>query len=765
MKILPLIFFILTLGAACSSESEKNPDTKTFLWYTQPAEKWVEALPIGNGSIGAMVYGTIGKEHIQFNEETLWTGEPHDYAHKGAYEYLDSIRNLLFAGEQVKAQNLGMEHFMSVPLHQKAYQPFADLFIDFKHNEGMSSLYTRQLDLENAIHQVKYTIGDTVYNRTMFASNPDKAIIILLEANKPDALTFELSFTAEHKYQEIFKIDENTIGIEVKVENGALFGVAHLKVVKRGGAVEVANGKIKVVGSNEVMLQLTAATNYVNYIDVSGNPKAICEERLNMIDGLTYNRLLERHLDDYKNLYDRFAIQIGEPNDSIPTDVRISNYVKSPDPSLSALYVQYGRYLMIACSRPGTQPANLQGIWNDRINPPWESKWTVNINTEMNYWLAEQANLPECHEALFGMIKEVGETGKSVAKQHYNARGWVLHHNTDIWRGAAPINHSNHGLWVTGGAWLSHHFWEHYQYTQDKEFLREEAYPIMLEASKFFVDFLIEDPKTGYLISTPSNSPEIGGMVAGPTMDHQIIRSLFQKTIKTANILGENQPILDSLSAMEKRIAPTQIGKHGQIQEWMEDIDDPNNKHRHISHLWAHHPGDLITLEDNPELAAAVKASLIHRGDAGTGWSLAWKINQWARMKDGNHAADLLNLLFVPAETPDNPRGGSYPNLFDSHPPFQIDGNFGAAAGILEMIVQSHRGVIEILPALPDLYPNGQVKGLKARGGFELDVEWANGALKSVKIKSLTGGKCKLKMGKRIEEFETEKGKSYNFKS
>lgn len=764
MKFNYLIITCICIGlSGCTNSTDHNiPKTSTSLWYNKPATKWVEALPVGNSSLGAMIYGNPASEHIQFNEETLWTGGPHDYAHKGAHQYLDSLRNLLKKDKYSEAHNLGMEHFMSVPLHQKAYQPFGDLYLDFNHSNPDN--YSRSLDIENALQLTRYHVGDTSYARSVFASHPDQVMVMNISSNKRNAISFSISLTAEHDKSEVFKIDDKTLGLKVAVTDGALHGEARVKVVNQGGEVEFNDGTMQISSAQNVMLILSAATNYISYNDISGKPAEINKNRLSAIEGKSYNDLLTTHINDYQSLYNRFDIELGAgKRDSIPTDVRIKNYVDDPDPSLSALYVQYGRYLMIASSRAGTQPANLQGIWNDRIKPPWESKWTVNINAEMNFWLAEPGNLPECHQSLFGLIEDVSETGKSVAREHYAARGWVLHHNTDIWRGAAPINHSNHGLWVTGGAWLTHHLWEHYLFTQDKAFLEEKAFPIMKEASVFFVDFLIEDEETGYLISSPSNSPEIGGMVAGPTMDHQIIRSLLQKTVRASEIIENKDPLMDTLSMLSKRIAPTKIGKHGQIQEWMEDIDDPNNKHRHISHLWAHHPGDAITLKETPNLAEAVKTSLIHRGDEGTGWSLAWKINQWARLKDGEHAADLLKLLYVPAETPTNPRGGSYPNLFDSHPPFQIDGNFGASAGIIEMIVQSHRDIIEVLPALPELFKNGSIKGVKARGGFELDITWKNGEAKSVLVKSLAGKHCKIKMNGKIEEFETETGGEYVF--
>lgn len=732
------------------------------LFYDKPAVEWTEALPIGNGSLGAMIFGGVTEEHIQFNEETLWRGQPHDYSHKGASKYLPEIRQLLADGKQRDAQNLAQEEFMSDPIKQIHYQPFGDLYLAFKGHEKFTD-YNRTLNLENAVHTVSYKVKGMAFKREVFSSFPDKIIAVNLTSSKAKALNFELWLDAIHEDKSI-TTNGNSQTLEVKVKDGVLKGIATFKITTNG-KLKVVDGKLQITKASKATIYLSAATNFINFKDVTGNPLQITSAVLAKVSNEKYSDVKTKHINDYQSLFNRFKLNFSDNGKSTnTTEKRIYDFWKDPnDPQLVALYVQYARYLTIASSRPGTKPATLQGIWNHKLNPPWFSSYTTNINLEMNYWPVEMYNLSECHEPLFDFIEDIAQTGKTVAKEHYNAEGWIVHHNVDIWRGAAPVNASHHGIWLGGAAWLSSHIWEHYLFTQDKEFLKEK-YPLMRDAALFYSQFLYEDPNTGYLISSPSNSPEIGGLVAGPTMDHQLIRALFNTIIEASTILKTDQDFSEQLKTMIPKIAPNKIGKHGQLQEWMEDVDDPENHHRHVSHLWAVHPGNEINYEETPDLMKAAKQSLEYRGDGGTGWSLAWKINFWSRFRDGDRAYKLLHNLLSPAEHEERKiGGGSYPNLFDAHPPFQIDGNFGGASGILEMLLQSQLNKIELLPALPEALPTGSVSGMVARGGFELSFSWENTTLKKVEVLSKAGEKCILVYKDKWIAFETTKGKTYQF--
>ncbi|MGQ8335563.1 glycoside hydrolase family 95 protein [Sunxiuqinia sp. A32] len=771
MKNVYLLFMIISLGAC--SVPQKDNVSLLKLWYEQPAELWTDALPLGNGRLGAMVFGGVSHEHIQFNEETLWTGEPQSYANEGASKYLEQIQQLLFEGKQDEAQQLAQEHFMSMPPQQRSYQPFGDLFIDFEGHENFNN-YKRVLSLNQAVQKTTYKVGDTNYEREMLISKLDDLMAIKLSCDKSKALAFSFWIDAEHKEKSV-SVGNSAISLDVAVADGlsnwfnhpyksVLFGNAKVSIKTDGNLIK-ENGKLKVEGASEATLYLSAATNYKNYKDISNNPHAIVDDIFHNCENKTFEELKEAHIADYQKLFNRFEINLGQNNKKeLPTNKRLELFNDSAgDPGLIALYVQYGRYLMLASSREGTRPANLQGIWNDQLIPPWDSKYTTNINCEMNYWLPEVTNLPECHEPLFKLIEDVAESGKITAKEHYNANGWIVHHNTDIWRGTAPIFSSTHGIFLGGGGWLAHHFWEHYLFTQDKEFLKHKAYPLMKQSALFYNDMLIKDPKTGWLVSSPSNSPETGGLVYGPAMDHQIIRSLFKACIEASKILSFDDDFTSVLTKKLPHIAPDQIGKYKQLQEWVEDKDDINSKHRHVSHLWGVYPGKEINWRDNPELMMAAIQSLKYRGDDGTGWSLAWKINFWARFLDGDHAYNMIKMIFRPVVTDQTSStgGGSYSNLFDAHPPFQIDGNFGAPAGILEMLLQSHMGQIDILPALPSALPKGNINGICARGGFELSFSWQEGKLQKIEILSKVGNPCKVAYNGKVIEFETERGGTY----
>ncbi|MDF2188587.1 glycoside hydrolase N-terminal domain-containing protein [Paraflavitalea sp. CAU 1676] len=908
------------------------------LWYQQPAKKWTEALPIGNGRLGAMIYGDAMNDHIQFNEETLWSGGPHEYQRNGAYRYLQPIRQLLQEGKQREAEALAEKEFMGVkyplqetydldravwrnkmlqetkytaqdfkdaawpvlqapnnngwesaglegldgavwlrssfelpdawagkniwldlgrirdadityvngvrvgstdtmtinrhylvpaaslrkgqntiaiqvlnyfdkggiipargnekglvfypedgspansqplsatwkyhiqhdnppilPRYQADYQPFGDLWLRMTGASAQEAVsgYRRDLDISNAIATVSYQQNGVTYTREYLSSAPQPTMAIHLKASKAGSISLEALLKSPHLFHFTKKIDDRTLALSLKVRNGVLKATSYLQVDARQGTVTVTDSSIILRNTDEATLYLVAGTSFKNYADAGGDPDALCKQAVQQLRGKTYSNIRTAHINEYHKYFNTFSVDFGNTaHAALPTDQRILQFSAVKDPALLSLYMQYGRYLLISSSRPGTQPANLQGIWNDLLTPPWGSKYTSNINLQMNYWPAELLNLSACTEPLIKLIKEASITGQRTAKEHYNAPGWVLHHNTDLWRGTAPINAANHGIWVTGAAWLCQHLWEHYLFTQDKQFL-QEAYPLMKSASDFFVAFLVKDPVSGKLISTPSNSPEQGGLVAGPTMDHQIIRELFRNTAKAAAILKKDAALQTTWKEKAAQLAPNEIGKYGQLKEWLQDKDDTSNKHRHVSHLWGVYPGTDINWDESADMMQAARQSLLYRGDGGTGWSLAWKVNLWARFKDGDHTLKMAERLLAAADGGGNEGGGVYLNLFDAHPPFQIDGNFGGAAGMAEMLVQSHMGYIELLPALPTALPTGSIKGLRARGGFELDLQWKAGALAQLTVRSKAGGACLLHYQGKALTLTTQPGKSY----
>ena len=756
MKRLLSILCMALLGIALHAEQK--------LWYKQAATQWLEALPVGNSHMGAMVYGGADTEQLQLNEETFWSGGPYNNNSTEAYQHLNEVRQLIFDGQERKAHDLIERHFMRQPYGMR-YLTLGSLYLKFW-NEQNPREYYRDLNLENATASVSYRVGDATIRRTVFASLADNIIVVRLESDRPGLLSFALSHdcqlptTVKAEGHELTAVISN-----VEQENVAGVLKAECRVsVESDGQTEARENRIVVKGATTATLYIAAATNFVNYHDTSANPTKRNDDALAAARQYSYDELLERHVAKYRSQYGRVSLTLPKSEKSgRPTDERLADFAKDEkDMDLVALMFQYGRYLLISSSQPGGQPANLQGIWNDKMNAPWDSKYTININTEMNYWPALVGNLAETQQPLFDMLQDLKTTGAVTAKTMYGCGGWVAHHNTDLWRVTGPVDGTTWGMFPTGGAWLTTHIWQHYLFTGDKDFLRHH-YTVLKGAAQFLLDYCQTYPAMGevkqaegWLMTVPTVSPEHGPkgkgttVTAGSTMDNQIVFDVFSQMLAAMKVLNIKVPMLenDLRKAIEK-LPPMQIGRYGQLQEWLIDADDPKDEHRHISHLYGLYPSNQISPYSHPELFTAAANTLKQRGDMATGWSLGWKINFWARMLDGNHAflilKNMLHLLPNDHVAKFYPEGRTYPNLFDAHPPFQIDGNFGCAAGVAEMLVQSHDGAIHLLPALPDAWHQGQVSGLRTRGGYEVSIDWAKGRLTCASITATIDGKLRIR--------------------
>jgi alpha-L-fucosidase 2 len=712
--------------------------TDLELWYDRPAAVWTEALPIGNGRLGAMVFGDISRERLQINESTFYTGGPYQPINPAARANLDEVRRLIFARQFAAADALAHGTMMAEPYLQMSFQPIGDVWINF-HHQMTARNYRRALDLDSAVATTSYEAGHRTYRREAFASPVSGVIVYRITTDRPGSIFVDLGMSSPQLGQ---MQPATTAGLAFLGANrreqgvdGALRFALAARIINLGGELTSSPETQRVRGADQVIVLVDAATSFLRYDDVSGDPETLVADRLDRAAATAFDTLLSEHRSEHRRLFRALSVDLGTGTGAmLPTDQRVINYATGHDPGLGALFLQYGRYLMLSSSRPGTQPANLQGLWNDEIRPSWGSKYTTNINLEMNYWLPDPANLAECFEPLIELVEDLAETGATMAKAHYGAPGWVLHHNTDLWRASGPVDGPQWGLWPMGGAWLCAQLWDHWQFSGDEALLRR-IYPLMHGAADFLLYYLVEEPDTGFLVTNPSLSPEnqhpFGtSLCAGPAMDNQIIRDLFTGLIEASTALGVDIALRERLEATLKRLRPDRIGKAGQLQEWAEDwdLDVPEPHHRHVSHLYGLYPSWQISLADTPDLAAAGRKSLDLRGDDATGWGIGWRLNLWARLGQGEHADAVLTRLLAPDRT--------YPNLFDAHPPFQIDGNFGGAAGIIEMLVQSRSTEVRLLPALPAKWPDGRIDGVRCRGGIEIGASWHRGVLTSIRVKA-----------------------------
>lgn len=778
LKIIQHKIILLACGTLISVSTFAQQNLK--LTYNKPAGNWNEALPIGNGRLGAMMFGGATQEHLQLNEETIWAGEPGNNVPKNTFDSIQKVRRLINEGQFEKAQDLTNTTYpRTAPKdlnYGMPYQTMGDLFLDFKGHENFKN-YNRTLDIEKAISTVSYEVNGVTFKREIFSSFVDNVIIIKLSSSKKGSLSFSINATTPHKINSIFTEKNQLVinGTSGSVDNKT--GKINFKTVAfpvlKGGKLTSTKDQLHISGADEVVIYISIATNFKKYNDLSGNPDARVSEYLQSALKKKYDAELKAHVEKYQKYFKRVSLDLGTSEQAKKTtDTRIREFGNAQDPDLVALYFQFGRYLLISSSQQGTQPANLQGIWNYQLNPAWDSKYTVNINTEMNYWPAENTNLSEMHEPLFDMIQDLSVTGKESAKEMYHARGWNMHHNTDLWRITGIVDGGFYGMWPMGGAWLTQHVWNHYLYTGDKEFLKKN-YEALKGCALFYLDVLQQDPSKKYLVVSPSMSPENKyfknvSITAGTTMDNQLVFDVFNNFINASTILNQDKNLVNEVKLALSKLPPMQIGQHAQLQEWLTDMDRTDDKHRHISHLYGLFPSGQISPLRHSELAEAAKNSMIYRGDKSTGWSMGWKVNWWARLLDGNRAFKLISDQLSPAPTDNKGEsGGTYPNLLDAHPPFQIDGNFGCTSGIAEMLLQSYDGYIYILPALPDALPNGSVKGLKARGGFEIDMDWKNSKLTKLVVKSALGGNARIRVAKNLNlkskiNFTSAKGENAN---
>ncbi|MFI4910093.1 MAG: glycosyl hydrolase family 95 catalytic domain-containing protein [Sedimentisphaeraceae bacterium JB056] len=753
--------YIHTKDVTCANNKMVN---EMKLWYEEPAQEWVQALPLGNGRLAAMVFGRTGNERIQLNEETIWAGEPGNNIPAEFNGILEESRKLIFAGKYKQVEDL----IMSIIPHDAyennnygmPYQTAGDLCIDFPGHDEFSD-YRRELNIRDAVSGVEYSVDDVHFKREMFTSLTDDAIYIRLTADKRGKIDCDLSFSTPQCVKNCVVQDDllSLTGVSGDRANkkGKIEFEMQLRPIIEGGNVVCTNSSLNIRQADAVTIILSIGTNFVRYDDISADPHERVCEYLDIAQK-DYDKAKTSHIKAFRNYFDRVELDLGSSEKlNTPTDRRLAEFANNDDLQLVSLYFQFGRYLLICSSQPGGQPANLQGKWNRHMNPSWGSKYTVNINTEMNYWPAESTALPEMHQPLFSMLEDLSQTGQESAREMYGARGWVTHHNTDLWRISGPVDGARYGMWPMGGIWLAQHLWYHYEYSGDTKFLKD-VYHILKGSALFYIDTLQKEPTHGWLVVSPSMSPENWHpyettLTYGCTMDTQLVFDLFSHTLKAADVLEVDIEFRDVLKEKLKELPPMHIGRYSQLQEWLHDWDDPTCKHRHVSHLYGLFPSNQISSYRNPELFEAARNSLLYRGDKSTGWSMGWKVNLWARLFDGNRAFKLIQDQLLPAEINENEKygdGGTYPNLFDAHPPFQIDGNFGCTSGISEMLLQSHDEALHLLPALPDAWPKGQIKGLRARGGFDVCMTWHDYKVAEVTVVSNLGGNCRLRLPNAI---------------